>query len=312
MTTLLTFRDNVKAFLGRYDYIITPVLKFFLSLILFYTLNNQFGYMKLLNNGVLLLLLALVCAFLPVEILTGIGGVMIAIQSMCVSLDVGIASVAVILIFYCAYMRFVPKTGVIVLLVPLFYLGHGIYALPILLGILVGPLAIVPAAFGVVLYYYENLLKDLSNVLATSTEEEEAVQGFQYIMTRLLENKTLLLSCVVFACVILVTFLTYRLFSGRYWIISFFFGGFLNVVLFLVGSVTLSIEMEIVPILVGSLVGILAAVVVQFGKGIADYQKTEILHFEDDEYYYYVKAIPKLSVSESNKNVKHINSKTRN
>lgn len=89
-------------------------------------------------------------------------------------------------------------------------------------------------------------------------------------------------------------------------------GGFLNVVLFLVGSVTLLIEVEIAPILMGSIVGILLAVILQFGKGIVDYQRTEVLQFEDDEYYYYVKAIPKLSVSESNKNVKHINSKTHN
>ena len=64
--------------------------------------------------------------------------------------------------------------------------------------------------------------------------------------------------------------------------------------------------------MIGSLIGILIAVVIQFGKGIVDYQRTELLQFEDDDYYYYVKAIPKLSVAESNKNVKHINSKTHN
>jgi len=56
----------------------------------------------------------------------------------------------------------------------------------------------------------------------------------------------------------------------------------------------------------------LLAVVLQFCKGIVDYQRTELLQFEDDDYYYYVKAVPKLSVSESNKNIKHINSKTHN
>ena len=43
-----------------------------------------------------------------------------------------------------------------------------------------------------------------------------------------------------------------------------------------------------------------------------DYQQTEHLQFEDDEYYYYVKAVPKMTVSEVNKSVKHINSKTHN
>ena len=38
-----------------------------------------------------------------------------------------------------------------------------------------------------------------------------------------------------------------------------------------------------------------------------DYAKSENLQFEDDEYYYYVKAIPKLSVASPEKTVKKIN-----
>ena len=44
VTTLLTFRDNIKTFLSRYDYIATPVFKFLLALLVFVSLNRQFGY----------------------------------------------------------------------------------------------------------------------------------------------------------------------------------------------------------------------------------------------------------------------------
>lgn len=148
--------------------------------------------------------------------------------------------------------------------------------------------------------------------LAASTEEEESVAGYQYIMDILIHNKVMILTMVVFACVILVTYLIYRTSFKNSWIVASIAGGFLNVVLFLVGSVTLKIDVEIGSIFIGSLIGIFIAVVIQFGKGIVDYQKTELLQFEDDDYYYYVKAIPKLSVAESNKNVKHINSKMHN
>ena len=302
----------MKAFFSRYDYIVTPILKFLLGMVLFFTLNSQFGYMPLLKSGILLFLLSCICAFLPLEIMAGIGGVMIVLQSAQVSLDVGLVAVAMILIFYCGYMRFSAKTGIIVLLIPLFYACHMMYALPIMLGFLVGPAAIIPAAFGVILYYYESGLDELVNVLAASTEEEKSVAGYQYIMEILIGNKVMILTVVVFACVILVTYAIYRTSFGNSWIVAFIAGGFLNVVLFLIGSVTLKIDVEIGPILIGSLVGIFIAIVIQFGKGIVDYQKTELLQFEDDDYYYYVKAIPKLSVAESNKNVKHINSKMYN
>lgn len=311
MTTLLTYRDNIKAFFSRYDYIVTPILKFLLSMLVFFTLNSQFGYMPLLKNGMLLFLLSCICAFLPTEMITGIGGIMIVLQSMQVSLDVGFLTLAMILIFYCGYMRFFTKTGIIVLLVPLCYYCHMIYALPIVLGFLVGPTAIIPAVFGVILYYYENGLGELVNVLAASTEDD-SVAGYQYIMDILIHNNIMIWTFVVFACVILVTYVIYRMSFANSWIVAFLAGGFLNIILFLVGNVTLKIDIQTGSIFLGSLVGVLAAIVIQFAKGIVDYQKAELLQFEDDDYYYYVKAIPKLSVTESNKNVKHINSKMHN
>ena len=38
-----------------------------------------------------------------------------------------------------------------------------------------------------------------------------------------------------------------------------------------------------------------------------DYSRTEYVQFEDDEYYYYVKAVPKISIAVPQKKVKKIN-----
>ena len=312
MTTLLTFRDNVKSFLGRFDFVVTPIAKGIFSFGLFLVLNSQMGYFGALDNMVLLLGLSLVCAFLPIEFLAGIGYVIVVLHSVKVSVDVGILSLALVLVFYCGYMRLVPKTGIIALLIPMCYGMNIIYAVPIVLGFMVGPSSIIPAIFGVILYYYQAGLQDVSNMLATATEGEETVQGYQYIIDLLVDNKLMLLTFIVFACVILITYIIYRMSFSNSWIVAFVVGGILNAVLFLVGSMTLAVDVELPSIIIGSVVGIIIAVFLQFCKGVVDYQRTELLQFEDDDYYYYVKAIPKLSVAEMNKNVKHINSKTHN
>ena len=115
---------------------------------------------------------------------------------------------------------------------------------------------------------------------------------------------------VVSAMVILITYAIYRMSFEHSWVASFIAGGFFNVVLFLAGNVLILIDIDIVLVVTGSVVGIILALIIQFFKGVVDYQRTEILQFEDNEYYYYVKAVPKLYVSESNKNVKKINSNT--
>ena len=43
-----------------------------------------------------------------------------------------------------------------------------------------------------------------------------------------------------------------------------------------------------------------------------DYSKCESLQFEDDEYYYYVKAVPKMAVAVPEKRVKRITTQRAN
>ena len=47
--------------------------------------------------------------------------------------------------------------------------------------------------------------------------------------------------------------------------------------------------------------------IVKFFVFSVDYTRKERLQFEDDEYYYYVKAVPKSSVTIPEKTVKRIN-----
>ena len=42
-----------------------------------------------------------------------------------------------------------------------------------------------------------------------------------------------------------------------------------------------------------------------------DYSRVERVQFEDDEYYYYVKAVPKASVTQEDKKVKQITSRRK-
>lgn len=310
MTTLLTFSDNIKAIYCRYDYIFTPIVKFILSLFIFMNINSHTGYMAILNNIFVIVALSLIGAFLPIEFIAGMGFVVLVLQSFKVSMDVCFVGLALIMIFYCGYMRFVPKTGLLVLLVPLCYTLHLTYAIPVVAGFLVGPAAVIPVAFGLILYQYELELNNLINVLDAVTEDDEKIQGYQYIMDALISNKEMMLTMIVFAVVILATYLVYRMSFEYSWIVAFVVGGILNIVLFLVGSVMLLVEVTIVPVLLGSIGGIIIAVLIQFFKGVVDYQRTEVLQFEDDNYYYYVKAVPKLSIAQKKENVKHINSKS--
>ena len=58
----------------------------------------------------------------------------------------------------------------------------------------------------------------------------------------------------------------------------------------------------------GSVLAVVVGIVICFLVFHVDYARTEKLQFENDEYYYYVKAVPKVTVPDTHKKVKRINS----
>ena len=78
------------------------------------------------------------------------------------------------------------------------------------------------------------------------------------------------------------------------------------------GDMVLGISGKTITILVGSIISCVIAFVIQFLFFNLDYSRTERLQFEDDEYYYYVKAVPKMAVAVPEKRVKRITTQRAN
>lgn len=59
----------------------------------------------------------------------------------------------------------------------------------------------------------------------------------------------------------------------------------------------------------GTFVSAVGAWLVQFMRLALNYAGVENLQFEDEEYYYYVRAVPKMNVAAPSKRVKRINAR---
>ena len=85
----------------------------------------------------------------------------------------------------------------------------------------------------------------------------------------------------------------------------------LEFVVILVGNLVLKNDNSVAWTVIGTLISLVIAFVVQFFVFSVDYSRTEHTQFEDDEYYYYVKAVPKMNVAAPEMNVKRINAQRR-
>lgn len=305
MSGLLAIRDTIKDFLRKYDEITTPISRFLVALIMFWSINSLYGYSELFSKGIVIFLLSVICALVSNPVMVMLGGIVIAINTFSVSIEVGILFSLLFMIMYLMYMRMFQNCCWILALVPFLYMIKMYYAIPIVVAIFAGASGIVPTAFGVLLYYFAVYTKDVKGILDSASENKD-FQAYSYIVEAIFKNKEMLLAIIVFAVVIMITYLIYSLPFDYSWYIAIGIGGICNILFFLVCSIMVDVSVSIGPLLIGSIIGTIVALIIQICKSIVDYSRKESVQFEDDEYYYYVKAIPKYNVATKNKNVKRM------
>ena len=86
-------------------------------------------------------------------------------------------------------------------------------------------------------------------------------------------------------------------------------GGILNVILLLLTNYFVKIDTKMFALLAGTVLSVVLVWMIQFMRLALNYAGVENLQFEDDEYYYYVKAVPKINVANADVRIKHINAK---
>ena len=99
---------------------------------------------------------------------------------------------------------------------------------------------------------------------------------------------------VIFAITIVVTSILKK-FNYSYSIyIAIAAGTVVNILGSIVAGYIVNNDVPMGSVVAGSLIGIILAGIIRFGQGVLDYKHTERVQFEDDDYYYYVKAVPKI------------------
>lgn len=307
MTVLLETKERLKLIYSKYEAFIVPVIKFLLAFIIFKTLNGRMGYMTKLDDMRIVLIAALTCSFLPVGIMVLIAAVFSLMHMYALSMEVALVGLCMYLIMYLLFFRFSPKDSLVVVLTPLLFALKMQYAVPIVVGLLCGPASLVSVGCGVAVFYLLQTIIDSAPNIRTMGEED-TLEKIRMMVESILGNKAMLVMIAAFAITVLVVYFIRRLSVDYSWTIAMIAGTMMNIALLLIGDLLYDVNLSVLSVLLGSLLAIVVAKVIEFFRFCVDYSRTERVQFEDDEYYYYVKAVPKMTVSVPTKTVKKINS----
>ena len=307
MAVLLELKEQLKSIYSRFDVYIVPVLKFALAFVTLSLINSNLGYMTRLDNIIFVLITALVCSFMPANITVVFASVFILAHIYSLSMECAVVVFVVFMLMYLLYFRFSPGDSIALILTPVCFALRIPYAVPLAMGFVGTPLSAVSVGCGVVVHYILRYIIVNSSVIS-NLEADSTVQKFKFVIDNLLSNKEMVVMVMAFAVTIVLVYTIRRLSVNYSWTIALIVGTIVDVIFVLVGDMMLSLSVSIGGVIIGSIISLVLILVLQFFVFSVDYSRTENLQFEDDEYYYYVKAVPKMSVAVSEKKVKHISS----
>ena len=307
MMGLLVFKERLKAFYARFEIYITPVIKFIFSYLAFYMMNQNIGFMAKLMNPFVPVLLALVCSFLPYGAISLISAIYMLAHLSGISLEVTVIVAVFVLVLALLYYGMNPGDSYLLILTPIFFMFKIPYAIPLIVGLSGGLISVIPVSCGVFLYFTFMYVKQNAGFL-TNDMPSEIIQKFTQILKSLFSNKLMVL-ILAFAAAILVVFLLKNMSMDYSWIIAIVAGTIAQLGVIFAADITADVSVPVASLIMGILVSIVLALIYTFFVFAVDYSRTEYVQFEDDDYYYYVKAVPKLTVSTPDVKVQKINAR---
>lgn len=310
MTALLELRENLKKIYSRNEAFILPVIKFLLSFIVLSIINGKMGYMTKLDNMAIVLIVSLLCSFLPTGFMAFFAMMFAVLHMYALSIETAAVGLVVFLLLYLLFLRFTAKEALVVVLSPVLCMLKLPYVMPVAMGLIGTPASCVSVGCGVVVYY---LLQTVITNAPTinSMGAEEATAKLRLLIDGMLGNKAMLVTIAAFAITVIVVYLIRRMSVDHSWTIAMVAGVMIEVMILLVGDLMYDTNLSIVSALLGAVVTLIACKIIEFFRFCLDYSRTEKVQFEDDEYYYYVKAVPKMTVAAPTNTVKKINTQRR-
>lgn len=306
MMTLYVFRERIRSLYQKYELYLEPIIKFILGFVVFTLINKSIGFDTRLTRFPVVLILSLLSAFIPSSVLVLLAAGVSFAHVYSVSKILSMIVVLIMLILYLLFIRLTPKLGVVVLAMPILFLLKIPYTIPLLLGVVATPMSALAAGCGVIVYYLLAVIKDAASV-QVSVSLEDALQLYKYVCDSLLNNKQMLMTIVIFTVVICIIYVIRKLKIDYAYEIAIVTGAVACILCLLISDLKLDVSEQIVSMIVGTICSAVIVYVILFFKQALDYTGVEYTQFEDDDYMYYVKAVPKINVTTPQKNVKRIN-----
>lgn len=311
MRFLINLRNRIEGFVKKHIRVSSYIIKLVMVFAALFILSSNVGFNATLSSLWFVIILSFVCAFIPLRFLLFIILGYTVIQMYTLSAGVAGITAIILLLMYMIYFRFSGNYAFIIVLLPVMFILNIPAVVPLLIAVIAPLDSLISIVFGTIIYFmihYVNINTTVFNDMA-NTELQKASLLLEGTFT----NNVFLYTLIIMIIVFVVVFLVKRVNSNRSNDIAVCIGTGVNIILLIAANLifnTISADAIIESVVFSVIAGIIAEVIHNAVLPL-DYTRTNMLQFEDSEYYYYVRAIPKAAIEKQTVRVKRINASKR-
>ena len=310
IATLLVFRGRVQAFFEKNYRVIRGLLKGLVVLLALLVLAQVFPQGVFVEMQWLFIIAAVICGLSPdvVSIATIMGDIVIEIWN--VSYILSLTMMMILFIYLLLFGRKTKAQWYLILTIPLFsFLKMG-FLVPVIAALFLGPGMIPALMMGIILRFGMEGVAEYTATARGIMTDTNPFSSLKYLIDYMASNRLLLVALIVYIATFLVIYLL-RKSNFRYSPqIAILTGCIVLYTLEMISNIIWQLELDLLMTSLLVILTMVIAYIVQFFRLSLDYHGTRKLQFEDDEYFYYVTAIPKYNVAVAQNEVTKIVSET--
>jgi len=311
MEQLIHIRQNIIGFYKKFEVVINYLLKFLVGLFVFSRINTLGMYSEDFNilfggatEVAYLALLSLLFTISPPSVALFLVAAAVTIQ-LSAAFEVAVFVFLLMVLLIVFYARLSPRRSMLILAIIFGFYFHVPYAVVLFAGLFLGISSIIPIVIGTAIWYFLPFFTNLAASMAQSTEIMADIdlfdlptvfmEVFAQIYAQLTTDFNWIVIGFVFAMMILAVHLISLIAVNYSKDIAIVVGAILGIITMTMVVLVIEIDMSIPGIIFGTLGSALLVWVIKFFDNVVDYKRVEHVTFDDDEYLYHVKIVPKVT-----------------
>lgn len=306
MNKTVKIRDAMRNFFFANSSWLKIVGKGLIALGSFLIINHYFGYIEFLTDPLFAIILAIACAFIPMRA----GGLVVIIYTFVqlTGLSGQVALVALILIVasYGISVFYGAKHIFNISYIPIALQIQMPYPIVVCSALLGNMRDITSVICGGVISFY---LKTIRENASLFIEENSDITVVDVIAQKMVANPMLYIYVASLVVMFVAIILIRNLKISRSWLVALLVGIFAETAIMLIGYVITGNISRVPVLLIANVIAFIMGFDMTYIFRDLDYERVERVQFEDDDYVYYVTAIPKIELAKEEKRVTRI---TRN